>query len=126
MFDNVLSQGDQVYLKALNKGLIVLEQGVEFLSIDNLPKVVGVSGCSSMFSYNIIDTVNLQPVISDLPISIHAFASVSPWLLCIVRAQASLRGNCCLSLMPISVCYETVIGHIGMHNGLLSINAGPL
>ena len=26
MFDNVLSQGDQMYLKALNKGLIVLEQ----------------------------------------------------------------------------------------------------
>ena len=41
MFDNVLSQGAQMYLKALNKGLIVLEQGVEFLSIDNLPKVVG-------------------------------------------------------------------------------------
>ena len=49
MFD-VLSQGDQMYLKALNKGLIVLEQDVEFLSIDNLPKVVSVSGCSSMFS----------------------------------------------------------------------------
>ena len=76
MFDNVLSQGDQMYLKALNKGLIVLEQGVEFLSTDNLPKVVSVSGCSSMFSYDIIDTVNLQPVISDLPITIHAFASV--------------------------------------------------
>ena len=62
MLDNVLSQGDQMYLKALNKGLIVLEQGVEFLSIDNLPKVVSVSGCSTMFSYDIIDTVNLQPV----------------------------------------------------------------
>ena len=62
MFDNVLSQADQMHLKALNKGLIVLEQGVEFLSVDNLPKVVSVSGCSSMFSYDIIDTVNLQPV----------------------------------------------------------------
>ena len=28
MFDNVLSQGDQMFLKAVNKGLIVLEQGV--------------------------------------------------------------------------------------------------
>ena len=50
MFDNVLSQGDQMYFKALNKGLIVLEQDDEFLSMDNLPKVVIVSGCSSMFS----------------------------------------------------------------------------
>ena len=48
MFDNVLSQGDQMYFKALNKGLIVLEQDDEFLSMDNLPKVVSVSGCSSM------------------------------------------------------------------------------
>ena len=47
---DVLSQGDQMYLKALNKGLIVLEQDVEFLSMDNLPKVFSVSGCSSMFS----------------------------------------------------------------------------
>ena len=39
-----------MYLKALNKGLIVLEQDVEFLSIDNLPNVVSVSGCSSIFS----------------------------------------------------------------------------
>ena len=62
-FDNVLSQGDQIYLKTLNRGLIVLEHGVEFLSIDNLPKVVCFSGCSSMFSYDIIDTVNLQPVV---------------------------------------------------------------
>ena len=51
-----------MYLKALNKGLIVLEQGVEFLYVDNLPKVVSASGCLSMFSYGIIDTVNLQPV----------------------------------------------------------------
>ena len=50
MFDNVLSQGDQMYFKALNKGLIVLEQDDEFLSMDNLPKVVSVPGCSSMFS----------------------------------------------------------------------------
>ena len=50
MFHNVLSQGDQMYFKALNKGLIVLEQDDEFLSMDNLPKVVSVSGCSSMFS----------------------------------------------------------------------------
>ena len=42
-------QGDKMYLKALNSGL-VLDQGVEFLSVDNLPNVVGVSCCTSMFS----------------------------------------------------------------------------
>ena len=65
-------------------------------------------------------------VLSDLPISIHAFGSVSPWLLCIVRAQASLRGNYCLSWKPISVCDGTVIGYIGIHNGWFSLNTGPL
>ena len=52
--------------------------------------------------------------------------SVNPWLLCIVRAQVSLRGNCCLSWKPISVCDETVIGHIGIHNGSFSLKTGPL
>ena len=28
-FNNVLFQGDKMYLKALNSGLVVLEQGVE-------------------------------------------------------------------------------------------------
>ena len=51
MFNNVLSQGDQMYFKALNKGLIVLEQDDEFLSMDNLPKVVSVSGCSRLFEH---------------------------------------------------------------------------
>ena len=44
-----------MYLKALNSGL-VLDQGVEFLSVDNLPNVVGVSCCTSMFSYAIHDS----------------------------------------------------------------------
>ncbi len=48
-------QGDKMYLKALNSGL-VLDQGVEFLSVDNLPNVVGVSCCTSMFSYAIHDS----------------------------------------------------------------------
>ncbi len=42
--------GDKMCLKALNSGL-VLDQGVEFLSVDNLPNVVGVSCCANMFSY---------------------------------------------------------------------------
>ena len=68
-FNNVLLQGDKMYLKALNSGLVVLEEGVEFLSVDNLPKVVGVSCCASMFSYQIRDSSlidkfhNISPVV---------------------------------------------------------------
>ena len=36
--------------------------------VDNLPKAVSVSGCSSMFSYGIIDTINLQPEPVRLPV----------------------------------------------------------
>ena len=36
-YNNVLLRGDKMYLKALNSGLVVLDQGVEFLSVDNLP-----------------------------------------------------------------------------------------
>ena len=52
-FNNVLLQGDKMYLRALNNGLIVLELSIEFLSVDNLPKVVDVSCCRNMFSYEI-------------------------------------------------------------------------
>jgi hypothetical protein len=37
--NNVLLQGDKMYLQALNDGFVVLEPGVEFLSVDNLPKL---------------------------------------------------------------------------------------
>ncbi len=45
LYCNVSLQGDKVYLKglkALENGLIVLDPGVEFLSIDNLPTVVSI------------------------------------------------------------------------------------
>ena len=38
--NNVLLQGDKMYLQALNDGFVVLEPGVEFLYVDNLPKLV--------------------------------------------------------------------------------------
>ena len=41
--NNALLQGDKMYLQALNYGFVVLEAGVEFLSVDNLPKLVSVS-----------------------------------------------------------------------------------
>jgi hypothetical protein len=43
--NNVLLQGDKMYLQALNDGFVVLERGVEFLSVDNLRKLVSVSSC---------------------------------------------------------------------------------
>ncbi len=33
-FNNVLLQGDKMYLEALNTGLIVLDSSVEFISVD--------------------------------------------------------------------------------------------
>ena len=41
-----------MYLKALNSGLIVLDPGVEFLSVDNLPKVVSVVATSFLMKLN--------------------------------------------------------------------------
>jgi hypothetical protein len=78
-FDNVLVQGDNMYLKALNSGLLILDDGVEVLSIDDLPTVVDVSFCRNMsndFSYEIcrslIDhTIYTSPSVvinNDLPI----------------------------------------------------------
>jgi hypothetical protein len=64
--NNVLLQGDKMYLQALDNGFVVLEPGVEFLSVDNSSIVVGISSCTNMFSYQIgdsvIDTSNLPPV----------------------------------------------------------------
>ena len=36
-------QGDQMYLNVFNSGLVVLDLYVEYLSVDDLPKVVNVS-----------------------------------------------------------------------------------
>ena len=52
-FNNVLLQGDKLYLQALNTGLIVLDSSVEFISVDNLPEFVSVFRCRSTFSYEI-------------------------------------------------------------------------
>ena len=64
--DNVLLQGDKMYLHALDNGFFVLESGVELLSVDNLPNVVSISSCTSMLSLicyeicgSMIDTSNI-------------------------------------------------------------------
>ena len=51
--NNVLLQGDKMYLKALDDGLINLDPGVELLSVDNLPTLVIVSCNKNTFSYEI-------------------------------------------------------------------------
>ena len=88
-FNNVLLQGDKMYLRALNNGLIVLEPSIEFLSVDNLPKVVGVSCCRNMFSYEIDlmsqtssaqSNINLPIVVEsniDLPIVVEPIEAQS-------------------------------------------------
>ena len=65
--DNVLLQGDKMYLHALDNGFFDLESGVELLSADNLPNVVSISSCTSMFSLicyevcgSMIDTSNIN------------------------------------------------------------------
>ena len=64
--DNVLLQGDKMYLHALDNGFFDLESGVELLSVDNLPNVVSISSCTSMFPLicyeicgSMIDTSNI-------------------------------------------------------------------
>ena len=54
--NNVLLQGDSMYLEALNNGLIVPDPGVDLLSINNLPSVVYVTCCTDItdnFSYEL-------------------------------------------------------------------------
>ena len=54
--NNVLLQGDSMYLEALNSGLIVLDSGVDLLSINNLPSVVYVTCYTDItdnFSYEL-------------------------------------------------------------------------
>jgi hypothetical protein len=79
--DNVLLQGDQMYLNTFSSGFVVLDPCVEFLSVDDLPKVVNVSFDRNMFSYQICQTVqgNKAATITrnsdDLPLVIEGIVS---------------------------------------------------
>ncbi len=48
-FKNALLQGDKMFLNALDSGFIILDPGVEFLSVENLPTVVNVA-CRNLFN----------------------------------------------------------------------------
>ena len=93
--NNVLLQGDKMYLQALDNGFVVLEPGVEFLSVDNLPKVVSVSCCTNMFSYEIcdsvIDTSIIPPVLhaNSTPTHVDSFDAQNNVELPMVEGQNS-------------------------------------
>ena len=89
-FNNVLLQGDKLYLKAINTGFIKLDPGIDFLSVEHLPKVIDVSSsCTNMsndFSYEIchsmVNTVSPHSPVdenitrspnSNLPIVVEPF-----------------------------------------------------
>ncbi len=58
-FKYALLQGDNMFLNALDSGLIILYLAVEFLSVENLPAVVNVACCTNLlndFSYEICQT----------------------------------------------------------------------
>ncbi len=58
-FKNALLQGDKIFLNALDIGFIILDPGVEFLCVENLPTVVNVACCTNLlndFSYKICQT----------------------------------------------------------------------
>ena len=113
-FNNVLLQGDKMYLRALNNGLIVLEPSIEFLSVDNLPKIVGVSCCRNMFSYEIDlmsqtssaqSNINLPIVVEsniDLPIVVEPIEAQKKSDLPIVVEPIEAQNNIVIDL-PIVV-----------------------
>ena len=85
----------------------------DFFRLVSLSKVIGsIIQDESVFTL-LIATYEIPGVLSLLPMSIHVFDRVSPWLLCIVIAQASFKGSCCLSWTPPNVSEITVIGHMG-------------
>ena len=63
-FNNVLIQGDKLYLKAVNTGFIVLDQGTDFLSVEHLPKAISVSSLCTNMSNDFSYEINCQPMIS--------------------------------------------------------------
>ena len=61
----------------------------------SLSKVIGSRMQEDSALTLLMPTYEMPAILSVLPISIHAFERVSPWLLCI--AQASFKGSCCRS-----------------------------
>jgi hypothetical protein len=99
-FDNVLVHGDIMYIKALNSGLLILDDGVEGLSIDDLPTVVDISFCRNMSkdsSYEICRSNNDLPII-ELPVeaqnTIELPVEAQNTIKLPVKAQNTVPLNC--------------------------------
>ncbi len=73
-FNDVLIQGDKMYLRALNNGLLVLNPGIEYLSIDNLPTIVTVNNsCTNACSTITNSGINLPVEVAqnmNLPVEV--------------------------------------------------------
>ena len=63
-----------MFLKAINTGFITLDPGIDFLSVEHLPKVIGVSSsCTNMsndFSHeiyhsNMVNTVSPHSLVDE-------------------------------------------------------------
>ncbi len=61
-FKNALLQGDKMFLNALDSGFIILDQGVELLSVENLPTVVNVACCTNLFEHDFSYKICQTPV----------------------------------------------------------------
>ncbi len=61
-FKNALLQGDKMFLNALDSGFIILDQGVELLSVENLPTVVNVACCTNLFQNDFSYKICQMPV----------------------------------------------------------------
>jgi hypothetical protein len=70
-FNNVLPQGDKLYLKAINTGFVMLDPGIDFLSVEHLPKAIGVS--SSCINMSPVDENITKLPNSDLPVVVEPF-----------------------------------------------------
>ena len=79
--------------------LLSVFHGVIFFILLSLSKVIGSSTTTSEDNFLTLlrPTYVMPNVCSDFPILTSAFGKVNPWLLWIVRANASLSGSCCLS-----------------------------
>ena len=72
--DNILVQGDCMYVKALNNCLFGINPGIELTSIDNLPRFVEVSCNMNILSFELIDTT-INNINYEEPPVLHAESS---------------------------------------------------
>ena len=95
--NNVLLQGDKMYLQALDNGFVVLEPGVEFMShARNVPAVVHAKTTRlqhESFDAHNNDTIIIKPIEAktiELPIVVEAIGAKTSYKHCIDNIGASI------------------------------------